>query len=56
MRENPTVTKVELAAVLGIHGSNVDRNIQKLKRLGLISRIGPAKGGHWEVIDKTQKP
>ncbi len=56
MRENPTVTKAELAAVLGIHGSNVDRNIQKLKRLGLISRIGPAKGGHWEVIDKTQKP
>jgi predicted HTH transcriptional regulator len=26
------------------------RDIEKLKSEGLIQRIGPAKGGHWQII------
>ena len=52
MRKNPSVSKAELGVLLGIHSSNVDRNIQKLRHMGLIVRVGPAKGGHWEVVEK----
>jgi predicted HTH transcriptional regulator len=40
------------AFVLGIPGiSNraVLKQIDKLKKSGILRRIGPAKGGHWEV-------
>ena len=50
MRDNPSVSKAELSVALGIHISNIDRNIQKLRNNGYINRIGPAKGGHWQVL------
>ena len=28
----------------------VKKNIRKLKDANLISRVGPDKGGHWEVV------
>ena len=28
-----------------------EKNIEKLKQKGLLKRIGPAKGGHWEVVN-----
>lgn len=55
MRREPSVSKAELASVVGLHVSNIDRNIQKLKRLGLVVRVGSAKSGHWEVIVKNRK-
>ncbi|MCQ2274485.1 MAG: hypothetical protein MJZ86_06785 [Bacteroidales bacterium] len=27
-------------------------NLQQMKNKNLIRRVGPDKGGHWEVIDK----
>ena len=27
-------------------------NIRKLREKGIIKRIGPDKGGHWEVIEE----
>jgi predicted HTH transcriptional regulator len=27
-------------------------HIKKMKAAGIIRRIGPDKGGHWEVIEK----
>jgi predicted HTH transcriptional regulator len=32
----------------------ISREIEKLKELGYIRRVGPDKGGHWEII-KTEK-
>ena len=29
----------------------VEYNLEKLKMKGFIKRIGPAKGGHWKVVD-----
>jgi predicted HTH transcriptional regulator len=46
---NPYVTIEELAACVGISGRKIRENIKKLKTKGLINRIGPDKGGHWEV-------
>ena len=41
----------EIAENIGISKRKVLDNINKLKNRGLIKRIGPAKGGHWEIAN-----
>lgn len=50
MNDNPRITVSELAEALNISRTAADKNIQVLKARGYVSRIGPAKGGHWEVM------
>ncbi len=50
MRDNPKVSARALAQALGLSVTAVEKNIQALKTQGLVQRIGPAKGGHWEVV------
>ena len=50
--QNKYITYVELANKLNITEKSVYKNIEKLKKKGLLKRIGPAKGGHWEVLEK----
>jgi len=45
------VTISELSKSLNISTTAVENNISKLKRNRLLKRVGPAKGGHWEVIE-----
>ncbi len=40
----------EIANIIGISKRKVLDNINKLKKLGLISRIGPSKGGYWKIL------
>ena len=47
---NPHITQVELATMLGISIVHVNKNMKKLQALGIIRRVGPDKGGHWEVV------
>jgi len=49
--DNPKVTIPEIAGILGITTRAVEKQIAKLKREGKIKRIGPDKGGHWEISD-----
>ena len=53
MQANPKITVTRLAKKLGISLTAADKNIQASKTMGWIHRFGPAKGGHWEVIDKS---
>ena len=39
----------ELAQHLGKSGSAIERAIRKLRADGKLVRVGPAKGGHWQV-------
>ena len=39
-----------LAERIGITPKAVEKHLAKLKAEGIITRIGPAKGGHWEVV------
>nr|AAU83511.1 conserved hypothetical protein [uncultured archaeon GZfos29E12] len=48
--EDEKITKNRMSEILNISDTAVDKNILKLKFLGIIKRVGPAKGGHWEVI------
>jgi predicted HTH transcriptional regulator len=41
-----------LAQLIGVTERSVERNIQKLQQEKYLRRIGPAKGGRWEVIEK----
>ena len=47
-----SLTAVALAALIGITPKAVEKQIARLKADGLIERIGPDKGGHWQVIGK----
>lgn len=46
------ISMLDLAKKIGVDHKTIKRDIAKLKSLGLLRRIGPAKGGHWEVPDK----
>lgn len=47
----PRITIPEIAEKLGRSERAIFMQINKLKEEGIIRRIGPDKGGHWEVID-----
>lgn len=49
MSENPYVSQAELAKVLNVTSRTVARNIETL-RGKYLNRVGPDKGGFWEVI------
>ncbi len=50
MSTNPYITQKELSVSTGLSRRGVEKNISLLKKAGKIKRIGPAKGGHWEII------
>lgn len=49
MEKDPFITAVSLAKILGISLRKTRENIKKLQQKGLIHRIGPDKGGHWQI-------
>lgn len=48
--ENPNVSAKQLAEQLGISITAVQNHLDYLKNNNLIRRVGPDKGGHWEVV------
>ncbi len=47
---NPHITTADLAQALKVSRRTVLYRINMLKEKGLLQRIGPNKGGHWEII------
>ncbi len=50
LRNNPKITRNELASILGITSDGVKYHLQKMTIEGIIVRHGSARGGYWEVI------
>lgn len=50
LKENPHRTLAEVAALIGKSNSAVERAALKLQNSGHLKRVGPDKGGHWEVL------
>jgi len=48
---NKNVSAQEIAKQMGISSRAVEKQIAKLKKYGVLKRIGPARGGHWEVME-----
>ncbi len=51
MRVDPSITIADLVQSVGINDRPIKKQIEKLKIQGRIRRIGPDKGGHWEVVE-----
>ena len=49
MIDNPYISKIELAKVVGISANSIMRNIDYM-RGKYLRRVGPDKGGFWEII------
>jgi len=47
---DPKITYNELADITGKTRETIRVHIKKLKELNLIKRIGPDKGGYWEIL------
>ena len=52
VKESSYISIKKMSEIIGIRTSSIDKNIQTLKKKGLIKRVGPARGGHWEAIEK----
>ena len=50
IRADKNISARKLAEMLAISPRAVEKHIARLKSDGKLKRIGPAKGGHWEVI------
>ena len=51
IKENPSITIHELADKIGLTVKGIEWNIRKVKEDGKLKRIGPAKGGYWEIVE-----
>lgn len=51
VRNNPNITAARLSVILGISVTAVQKNIEYLKTVGRIERIGSNKSGYWKVKD-----
>lgn len=50
LREDPNITIQRMMSITGLSRNGVKWNLAELKRTGRVRRIGPDKGGHWEVV------
>ena len=51
IRQNPNITMSEIASSVGISAKAVEKLIARMKKDGVLVRVGPDKGGSWEIVD-----
>lgn len=51
----PTISATEISQRLSITNRTIERDMAKIKELGLIEREGGDHGGTWKVIIKQKK-
>ena len=51
IKEDPNISTQDMADIIGIDRRNIARNLKKLQENGIVKRIGPDKGGYWEVVN-----
>ena len=55
LKINPKVTRKELSLKLQIGTTSVYRILNGLKEKKKIKRVGPDKGGHWEIVGRDEQ-
>ncbi len=50
LQDNPKMTSKRLSEKIGLSLWGVEWNLAKMKKQGLIRRVGSTKAGHWEVV------
>ena len=51
LKDYPAATLEELQGLTGLSSGGIRKAIRRLKDAKLLRRIGPDKGGHWEVLN-----
>ena len=51
IKDRPEITTTEMAEIIGLTRRSIVNITNKLQEEGVIRRVGPDKGGHWEVIE-----
>ena len=49
IRNNPNITKKELAVVCHLGRTSIDNTVAVLRKRGIIERIGSNKSGYWKA-------
>jgi predicted HTH transcriptional regulator len=49
IKDDPFIKTHEIADKTQLSQRTVEKAVAKLKKAGVLKRIGPDKGGHWEV-------
>ena len=52
IQSNPHITQKMLSEVIGLTRPYVGRKLLELQAGNIIRRVGPDKGGHWEVVPR----
>ena len=52
IQNNNEISTQEMANIIGIDRRNIARQIKNLQAKGIIRRVGPDKGGHWETVNQ----
>ena len=51
IKERPEITTTEMAEIIGVSRRSIVNITNRLQEECVIRRVGPDKGGHWEVIE-----
>ncbi|WP_300502643.1 ATP-binding protein [uncultured Duncaniella sp.] len=51
LRNDPTLSYVQIGKMLGMHRSSVQRRLDALVKEGKLRHVGPSNGGSWVVIE-----
>ncbi len=54
IKENPNITRKELASIIGISEDVIKYYITNSKSMGVLERIGPDKSGYWRIVDNDE--
>ncbi len=52
LSQDNSLSAAALAERIGITPKAVEKHIAKMKAEGILKRVGPDKGGHWQMIEK----
>ena len=52
IEENPHISTLELARQLSVTRMTIHRDLEQLKSSGRLTRIGPDRGGYWQVKEE----
>ena len=55
IRKHPFTTRQQLAEVIGITPDGIKKQLDKLKKAGIIRHVGATKKGHWEIIEEYKR-
>ena len=49
LKQNPAISRKDIAEKLGINESAVQKRLDTLRKKGILHRVGSDRGEHWEI-------